>query len=96
MDYQTVNERRKNFGVGLRILHERNGVNEDKYGIGLWAPNRPEWQITDLAAVGQGCYTVSIYDTLGPSTTEFILNHAEIRGVVCSLNVGFFFVCGVG
>lgn len=87
IDYKTVHERRKNLGAGLRYLHEKIGVTEDKYGIGLWSPNRPEWQITDLAAVSQGCYTVSIYDTLGPTTTEFIVNHALIKVIVCSLNV---------
>lgn len=86
MDYKTVHERRKNFGAGLRVLHEKIGVTESKYGIGLWSPNRPEWQITDLAAVSQGCYTVSIYDTLGPTTTEYIVNHALMKAVVCSLN----------
>lgn len=90
MDYKTVHERRKNFGAGLRYVHEQHGFHEDKYGIGLWSPNRPEWQITDIAASSQGCYTVSIYDTLGPQTTEFIINHAMIRGIVCSLNV-----CGI-
>jgi len=89
MDYRTVQERRKNFGAGLRVLHEKIGVVENKYGIGLWSPNRPEWQITDLAAVSQGCYTVSIYDTQGPATTEYIVNHALIKAIVCSVNVCF-------
>lgn len=87
MDYKTVHERRKNFGAGLRYLHEKIGVTDTNYGIGLWSPNRPEWQITDLAAVCQGCYTVSIYDTLGPTSTEFIVNHALVKTVICSLNV---------
>ena len=88
MDYQTVHQRRKDFGAGLVYLHEKAGVKDKQYGIGLWSPNSPEWQITDLAATSQGCFTVSIYDTLGPSTTEFIINHAQIKGIVCSLNVG--------
>ena len=46
MDYQTVQKRRADFGVGLVELHKQAGVSEKKYGIGLWCQNRPEWQIT--------------------------------------------------
>jgi long-chain acyl-CoA synthetase len=35
--------------------------------------------------LSQGLYTVSIYDTLGPDTTEYIINHAELVCVVTSL-----------
>ncbi|KAK3044694.1 hypothetical protein LTS18_000605, partial [Coniosporium uncinatum] len=83
-DYRTIQTRRKNLGVGLVHLHKEQGV-VGKYGIGLWCQNRPEWQITDLAAHTQSLYTVSIYDTLGPDTTEYIINHAELACVVTSL-----------
>lgn len=36
--------------------------------------------------MSQSLYTVSIYDTLGPSATEYIINHAELNCVVASLN----------
>lgn len=88
MDYATVDKRRINFGAGLINLHHKVGDNRNTgIGIGLWSANRPEWQITDLAAAGRSCFTVSIYDTLGPSTTEYIINHAELTCVVTSLNV---------
>lgn len=85
-DYETVAKRRKNFGAGLVHLHQQVGVNGSKYGVGLWCQNRPEWQITDLACMSQGLYTVSIYDTLGPDTTEYIINHAELSCVVTGMN----------
>ncbi|KAF1918210.1 hypothetical protein BDU57DRAFT_514861 [Ampelomyces quisqualis] len=85
-DYATVASRRKNFGVGLVHLHKQAGVTAQKYGVGLWCQNRPEWQITDLACMSQGLYTVSIYDTLGPDTTEYIINHAELTCVVAGMN----------
>lgn len=85
-DYETVAKRRKNFGAGLVHLHKQAGVTATKYGIGLWCQNRPEWQLTDLAAMSQGLYTVSIYDTLGPDTTEYIINHAELTCVVAGMN----------
>ncbi|KAM3078173.1 medium-chain fatty acid-CoA ligase faa2 [Clarireedia jacksonii] len=85
MTYAQVAERRKNFGVGLVELHKRAGVTDDKYGVGLWCQNRPEWQIVDLGAMSQSLFTVSIYDTLGPETTEYIVNHATLACVATSL-----------
>ncbi|KAH7031968.1 long-chain-fatty-acid-CoA ligase/ protein binding protein [Macrophomina phaseolina] len=86
-DYATVQRRRANFGAGLIKLHHDAGVPETRgSGIGLWCQNRPEWQITDLAAMSQGMYTVSIYDTLGPDTTEYIINHSELKCVVTSIS----------
>lgn len=85
-DYETVARRRKNFGAGLVHLHREAGVTAAKYGVGLWCQNRPEWQITDLACMSQGLFTVSIYDTLGPDTTEYIINHSELTCVVTGMN----------
>lgn len=86
-DYKTIHQRRTNCGAGLAEIHRKIGVPEGtKYGIGLWCQNRPEWQIVDLAAMSQACFTVSIYDTLGPDTTEYIINHAELDCVATSLN----------
>ncbi|KAF2427138.1 long-chain-fatty-acid-CoA ligase 1 [Tothia fuscella] len=85
-NYGEIRERRKNFGSGLVQLHEKYGVTDQKYGVGLWCQNRPEWQITDLAAMSQGLFTVSLYDTLGPDTTQYIINHAGLHCVATSLN----------
>ena len=46
MDYGTVQKRRANFGVGIVEVNRLAGVAEQKYGVGLWCQNRPEWQIT--------------------------------------------------
>ena len=46
LDYQTVQQRRAALGVGLAELHKQAGIEDQKYGIGLWCQNRPEWQIT--------------------------------------------------
>ena len=39
----------------------------------------------DLACMSQSLYTVSLYDTLGPSATEYIINHASLPCVATSL-----------
>lgn len=83
--YKQVGERRRNFGVGILELHKQLGITDEKFGVGLWCQNRPEWQITDLGCMSQSLFTVSIYDTLGPDTTEFIINHASLVCVVTSL-----------
>ncbi|KAK3946204.1 putative long-chain-fatty-acid--CoA ligase [Diplogelasinospora grovesii] len=85
MTYSEVAERRKNLGAGIVELHQRIGVTEGKYGVGLWAQNRPEWQITELALLSQSLFPVSLYETLGPETTEYIINHIGLTAVVCSL-----------
>lgn len=84
-DYETVAKRRANMGIGLVEVNRRAGVVGEKYGVGLWCQNRPEWQITDLAAMSQSLYTVSLYDTLGPDSIEYIANHAELACIATSL-----------
>ncbi|KAA8647552.1 hypothetical protein EYZ11_010878 [Aspergillus tanneri] len=86
IDYQTVQKRRADFGAGLVELHLKHDCHHPgQYGIGLWCQNRPEWQITDLACMSQGLYSVSIYDVLASDATEYIINHAELHCVVTSL-----------
>ncbi|KAI9823325.1 MAG: hypothetical protein M1832_002549 [Thelocarpon impressellum] len=84
-DYRTVQQRRAAFGVGLVELHKSVGVTGRQYGIGLWCQNRPEWQLTDLACMSQSLFSISIYDSLGPETTEFIINHASLVCVATTL-----------
>ncbi|CAK7266852.1 medium-chain fatty acid-CoA ligase faa2 [Sporothrix epigloea] len=85
MAYSEAAERRKNLGAGLVEIHKQSGVHAEKYAIGLWCQNRPEWQLTDLALMSQSLINVSLYETLGPDTTEYIIKHAELACVVASL-----------
>ena len=85
LDFETVKIRRANFGVGLHELHEREGITGRNYGVGLWCQNRPEWQIADLACMSQSLFTVSLYDTLGPQASEYIIRHADLACVITSL-----------
>ncbi|KAJ3150788.1 Long chain acyl-CoA synthetase 7 peroxisomal [Geranomyces michiganensis] len=79
-DYKTVGERRMNFGSGLQYIFEDvlGGTVDEKYNLGIYSINRPEWLIADWAADAYSNATVALYDTLGPETSEFILNHAEV------------------
>ena len=39
----------------------------------------------DMACMSQSLFSVSLYDTLGPAATEYIINHASLACVVTSL-----------
>ncbi|CAO3665415.1 unnamed protein product [Umbelopsis ramanniana] len=85
--YRQVSYRITNFGSGLFNLID-SACGED-YGrgsvpIGLWANNRPEWFIADMATAAYGHFSVALYDTLGPDTVEYVTNHAEIKALVTS------------
>ncbi|KAI5457976.1 hypothetical protein BGZ63DRAFT_492822 [Mariannaea sp. PMI_226] len=83
--YSQINTRRKNFGAGVVELHNRINHPADQYGVGLWSQNRTEWQIVDLGLASQALFSVSLYETLGPDATEYIINHAQLSCVACSL-----------
>lgn len=61
LTYAEVAARRKNFGAGIVELHKQIGVTDDKYGVGLWSQNRPEWQITGKSSLRVSC-VVSLPD----------------------------------
>lgn len=49
----------------------KNGARRG-WAVGIWSPNREEWQIVDLAAQAYGLVTASLYETLGPDTAEYM------------------------
>jgi long-chain acyl-CoA synthetase len=84
--YRQINHRITNFGSGLvnYLEQEMHMTNTKQVPIAIWAVNRPEWSMADLACAAYGMCSVALYDTLGPDTAEFIINQAEITTVVCS------------
>ncbi|RKP26443.1 hypothetical protein SYNPS1DRAFT_14170, partial [Syncephalis pseudoplumigaleata] len=56
----------------------------EQYTLGLYSVNRPEWAIGELGGHRQRMVSVALYDTLGPATIEFILNHAEVPVLMLS------------
>ncbi len=47
--------------------------------IAIVAPNRPEWNIVDLASLQAGLVNVPVYPTISESEYNFIFNDAEIK-----------------
>ncbi|KAG1149273.1 hypothetical protein G6F37_005233 [Rhizopus arrhizus] len=86
LTYRKVNHRLTNFGSGLLnyLNHTMNDTRTRQIPIGIWSVNRPEWTIAELAISAYSLYTIALYDTLGPDTVEFVINHAEIETVICS------------
>jgi long-chain acyl-CoA synthetase len=42
--------------------------------LGIYAKNRPEWALADLASASIGGTTIAFYDTLGPQAIEFVIS----------------------
>lgn len=46
--------------------------------IAIFAKNRPEWTLVDLACILYGYVLVPIYDTLGPENIPYVLDHTQV------------------
>ncbi|KAJ2611623.1 medium-chain fatty acid-CoA ligase faa2 [Coemansia sp. RSA 1365] len=90
--YAEIYDRSLRIGSGLiRLMQRHVRPNADistltKLPLGMYAINRIEWILADYAGMSQGLYTVALYDTLGADSIEYIVNHAEIEILVCSLD----------
>ncbi|OMJ12292.1 Long chain acyl-CoA synthetase 7, peroxisomal [Smittium culicis] len=89
--YGQVATRVTNLGCGLVYINQQvqeqpNGGIKRNFPVAIYANNCPEWAITERAAFTQSLYTVSLYDTLGESSVEYIINHSEAPLIVCSID----------
>eukprot|EP00494_Astrolonche_serrata_P027687 UN27951 len=53
----------------------------------IMAENREGWSLFDWACQLQGFIPVPLYDTLGPTSTKYIIEQCEAKAVVCSYGV---------
>lgn len=81
LSFEEVAKQRTEIGSGLFSL-----IGDEKLSnrVGVYSVNRPEWVIADQAMQAYSLVNVALYDTLGPNSLEFIINHAEINVVFCS------------
>uniref|UniRef100_A0A8C6Q3N7 Long-chain-fatty-acid--CoA ligase n=1 Tax=Nothobranchius furzeri TaxID=105023 RepID=A0A8C6Q3N7_NOTFU len=68
--------------VGSGLLHQGCQPNSNQF-IGVFAQNRPEWIISELACYTYSMVVVPLYDTLGADAIRFIINTADISTVIC-------------
>ena len=54
--------------------------------VGVFSKNREEWVILDLANGLYNKVMVPIYETLGPESISYVLNHSEIKTCFCDKN----------
>ncbi|KAL7869274.1 hypothetical protein AOLI_G00132620 [Acnodon oligacanthus] len=80
LKYKQVSDRAEFLGSGL--LHRGLKPSPDTF-IGIFAQNRPEWIISELACYTYSMVAVPLYDTLGPEALVFIINRANISTVLC-------------
>ncbi|KAF9956067.1 Long chain acyl-CoA synthetase 7 peroxisomal [Mortierella alpina] len=77
--YVTVSKRVTHFGAGLAHL----GLSP-KQNFGIFAINRPEWTMSELAGYMHNYTSVPLYDTLGVSAIEYIVNQTEMQIIIAS------------
>nr|XP_055061663.1 long-chain-fatty-acid--CoA ligase 1a isoform X1 [Misgurnus anguillicaudatus] len=70
--------------IGSAFLHRGHSKSEDKY-IGIFAQNRPEWTISELACYTYSLVAVPLYDTLGTEAISYIIDKASISTVICDM-----------
>ncbi|RIA95101.1 hypothetical protein C1645_758188 [Glomus cerebriforme] len=87
--YKQIAERIDNFGSGILYLNENVVKNPkvEKWTVGIYSINRPEWFITDQSNCAYNLITIALYDTLGPDTVEYVVNHSEISIIVASVDL---------
>ena len=51
--------------------------------MGIFARNREEWAITDLATMRQSGTTVALYDSLGPQAVEYVVKQTLLTTISC-------------
>jgi len=69
--------------VGVARALESWGIRQGDR-VAILSENRPEWTITDFAALALGAVTVPIYSTQTAEQTAFILNDSGVRVVAVS------------
>jgi len=78
-DLKTIREMADNISYGLMKLGVKKG---DK--IATISPNRPEWNILDMAILQIGAIHVPIYPTISEKDYRYILKHSEVQYIFVS------------
>jgi long-chain acyl-CoA synthetase len=72
MSWEQYGQQVRDFANGLIAL----GLQPGEF-VNLWAANRPEYYVTDVAVLHAGGVPVSLYNSLAPEQVEYIVNHCE-------------------
>lgn len=80
LSYKQVSHRAEY--LGSCFLHKGYNPSPDQF-VGIFAQNRPEWIISELACYTYSMVAVPLYDTLGAEAVVYIINKADIAMVIC-------------
>ncbi|ETI45168.1 hypothetical protein F443_10149 [Phytophthora nicotianae P1569] len=86
LTYEQVSNRITHIGAGmmhLDLLPRIGGDNGDRM-LAIYMKNSIDWVLVEHAAYAYSAIVVALYDTLGPDSTQFILNQTEIATIVCT------------
>ncbi|KAJ3432195.1 long-chain-fatty-acid--coa ligase [Anaeramoeba flamelloides] len=79
LTYKNYVKRKNWFAAGLKTLD----LPEESF-VCVWSKNRLEWKLTEDACFCYSYVLVSLYDTLGHESSEYIINQTESRIIVCA------------
>jgi long-chain acyl-CoA synthetase len=54
--------------------------------MGIFAKNREEWAVVDLACMRSAVTIVPFFDSLGPQALSFVINQTEISTMCAETN----------
>ncbi|KAF0693243.1 Aste57867_15767 [Aphanomyces stellatus] len=80
ISYNQAHERSERIATGF---HSHLKVQRQEM-VGIFSKNRAEWILTENACNRMSYVVVPLYDTLGPKVIPFIVNHTNMRVLVCS------------
>ncbi|VVT47072.1 uncharacterized protein SAPINGB_P001529 [Magnusiomyces paraingens] len=86
--YAQVKQRAIDTASGIiNIVEKANSIepNKKQYVVGLYGPNTRNWVVADLACAYTALTSVPLYDTLGPESTQYIINLTEMPIIFASL-----------
>ncbi|KAJ1989721.1 medium-chain fatty acid-CoA ligase faa2 [Coemansia sp. RSA 1358] len=77
-----------NFGSGLDLIYQKYVPNksDSQQALGIYSINRPEWPLAEFAGFRSNRYSVALYDTLGADSVKYIIEHAGVSAIVCSID----------
>jgi long-chain acyl-CoA synthetase len=68
--------------ITLGLTHEIESQRDGKFKfLGIYAKNREEWIVSDLAAHLNSATVVTFYDTLGDDTIGFLLEQTQLTTI---------------
>ncbi|CAK4737292.1 unnamed protein product [Aphanomyces euteiches] len=82
--YAQAYRRIENLAAGLIKANLLQVTADNERPLCIYMKNRPEWVLAQYAAQYCGGFPVALYDTLGATSTEYILQQTQSPTVVCT------------